>query len=236
MSKSAKRLIPALPTLPDLPGLTRRQQYSNSTKLALVDAATELFTENGYGATSLDAVVAAARVTKGALYHHYSGKQALFEAVFERIEAEAATNIAAAVTGVTDPWEKAQEGLRTFLAVVQDPTYRRVVIQEGPAVLGHEHFREQEERSSFAIVLQVVNNVLSAGPWELEAPMIDTFSRIFFGALSSAGEGVASSEDPEAASARVEAAIGFMLLGLRSLVDKGVELVDPVTGRSALIN
>ncbi|WP_067428747.1 TetR/AcrR family transcriptional regulator [Nocardioides jensenii] len=236
MSKSAaKRLIPSLPTLPDLPGATRRQQYSSSTKRALVEAASELFTEHGYAATSLDSIVAAAQVTKGALYHHYSGKQAVFEAVFERIETEAAASIAKAVKGVKDPWRKASAGLRAFLDVVQDPTYRRVVIQEGPAVLGYERFREQEERSSFAIVLEVVNNVLSAGPWELDQPMIDTFSRIFFGALSSAGEGVAASDDPEAASARVEAAIGFMLMGLRSLVDQGIEFVDPVTGNSSAL-
>ena len=69
-----------------MPGTSRRQQYSASTKRALVDVAEELFTEHGYAATSLDAIVAGAQVTKGALYHHFSGKQALFEAVFERVE------------------------------------------------------------------------------------------------------------------------------------------------------
>lgn len=236
MSKSAaKRLMPKVP-LPDLPGASRRQQYSSSTKRALQEAAADLFTEHGYSGTSLDAIVAQAQVTKGALYHHYSGKQALFEAVFERVETEAAEAIAKGVKGVKDPWDKAQEGLRAFLRVVQDPAYRRIVIQEGPAVLGYERFREQEERTSFAIVLDVVETVLSAGPWELEEPMIETFTRIFFGALSSAGEGVASSTEPEEASARVEAAIGFMLMGLRSLVDQGIELIDPVTGDSAVSN
>ena len=70
-------------------GASRRQQYSASTKRALVDVAEELFTESGYANTSLDAIVAGARVTKGALYHHFSGKQALFEAVFERVETDA---------------------------------------------------------------------------------------------------------------------------------------------------
>jgi AcrR family transcriptional regulator len=231
MSKSAaKRLMPSLPNLPDLAGSSRRAQYSASTKRALVEVAAQLFTEHGYASTSLDAIVSAAKVTKGALYHHYSGKQALFEAVFEQVEAEAAQQIARTVKNVQDPWEKSLEGLRAFLDVVQDPTYRRVVIQEGPAVLGYERFREREERSSFAIVLEIVNNVLSAGPWDLEEPMIDVFARIFFGALSSAGDSVAMSEHPEQTGARVEAAIGFMLQGMRALVDQGVELVDPVTG------
>ena len=231
MSKSgAKRL---LPKVPDLPGASRRAQYAASTKRALVDAAMEQFSEKGYSATSLDAIVAEAAVTKGALYHHFTGKQALFEAVFERVEADAAAEIAAAVKGVKDPWEKSIEGLRAFLRVVQDPTYRRVVTQEGPSVLGYERFREQEGRSSFAIVLDIVQTVLSAGPHALDEPMVETFSRIFFGALSSAGESVSGSEDPEAASVRVEAAIGFILMGLRSLVDEGVELHDPVAAPGA---
>ena len=231
MSKSAAKRL--LPKVPDLPGASRRAQYAASTKRALVDAAMEQFSEKGYAATSLDAIVAEAAVTKGALYHHFTGKQALFEAVFERVEADAAAEIAAAVKGVKDPWEKSIEGLRAFLRVVQDPTYRRVVTQEGPSVLGYERFREQEGRSSFAIVLDIVQTVLTAGPQALDEPMVETFSRIFFGALSSAGESVSESEDPEAASLRVEAAIGFILMGLRSLVDEGVELHDPVTAPGA---
>ncbi len=139
------------------------QQYSASTKRALVDVAEELFTEHGYAATSLDAIVAGARVTKGALYHHFSGKQALFEAVFERVETDAAETIQKALKGQRDPWEKALAGLRAFLEVVQEPRYRRIVIQEGPAVLGYERYREQEERSTFAIVLDIVRSVLGAG-------------------------------------------------------------------------
>ncbi|WP_235737813.1 TetR/AcrR family transcriptional regulator [Nocardioides alcanivorans] len=227
MSKAtAKRL------LSEIPGASRRQQYSASTRRALVEAARELFTERGYAATSLDAIVSQAKVTKGALYHHYSGKQALFEAVFEQVEQAASKTITRAVRGSKDPWEKASAGLRAFLEAVQEPGYRRVVMQEGPAVLGHERYREQEQRSSYAIVLDIVRNVLRAGDWELDEPMVDTFASIFHGALNSAGENVATASDREAASARVEAAIGLILTGLRSLVDQGADLELP-TGQDS---
>ena len=131
--------------------------------MRLVDVAEELFTESGYANTSLDAIVAGARVTKGALYHHFSGKQALFEAVFEQVETDASKAINKALRGKKDPWEKAQAGLRAFLEIVQEPRYRRIVIQEGPAVLGYERFREQEERSTFGSVLDIVRSVLGAG-------------------------------------------------------------------------
>ncbi|WP_110206180.1 TetR/AcrR family transcriptional regulator [Nocardioides daejeonensis] len=229
MSKSAAKRL-----LSEIPGASRRQQYSASTRKALVEAARQLFTQRGYAATSLDAIVSQAKVTKGALYHHYSGKQALFEAVFEQLEQTASKSITKAVRGSRDPWDKSREALRAFLTAVQDPGYRRVVMQEGPAVLGYERYREQEQRSSYAIVLDIVRNVLRAGDWELDEPMVDTFARIFHGALNSAGESVATATDPELASARVEAAIGLILSGIRALVDQGVELtVGPTSGADA---
>jgi len=230
MSKSTRaRLVVEVPHAP-APG--RRAQFSATTRRALVDVAEELFTEHGYAATSLDAIVAGADVTKGALYHHYSGKQALFEAVFERVESAGAQSIQDALTGEQDPWDKALSGLRAFLEVVRQPSYSRIVIQEGPSVLGYERFREQEERSTFAYVLDIVRAVLSSGDWELDDEMEHTFARIFFGALSSSGASVSTAEDADAAAERVELAIGFILAGLRSLADRGVQM--PATPSAGL--
>ncbi len=230
MSKpSVSKLVPQAP---GVPGVSRRQQYSASTKRALVDVAEELFTDNGYAATSLDSIVAGARVTKGALYHHFSGKQALFEAVFERVEGDASRAIQKALKGHQDPWEKATAGLHAFLEVVQEARYRRVVIQEGPSVLGYERYREQEERSTFANVVDIVRSVLAAGKWELDEALLQTFARIFFGAMSSAGESVSGAEDPLVAAANVETAIGFILSGFQALAESGVELAPGEVSRT----
>ena len=199
----------------------RRQRFSDSTKRARVDVAERLFTEHGYSATSLDAIVAGADVTKGALYHHFSGKQAIFEAAFERVESRATAGITQAAEGHRDPWEKAQAGLRAFLTAVQEPGYRQIVISDGPSVLGHERFREQEEQSTYAIVDEIVRSVLTSDAWDLDDAMLDTFTRIFFGAMSAAGGSVAVSEDPAAAAERVEAAIGFIMAGLQQLMESG---------------
>lgn len=209
------------------PTPSRRQRWSASTRDALVDAAERLFAEHGYQATSLDAIVAGADVTKGALYHHFSGKQAIFEAAFERVEERATQGIASARTGHDDPWEQALAGLRAFLAAVQEPSYRQIVVSDGPSVLGHARFREQEERSTYAVVDEVVRSVLTSDEWELDAPMLDTFTHIFFGAMSAAGGSVAASEDPAAAADRAEAAIGFVLTGLRQLLEGGAGTPGP---------
>jgi AcrR family transcriptional regulator len=217
--------------LPKVAGGSRRAQYSASTKRGLIDVATTEFTEHGYGGTSLDSIVAGARVTKGALYHHFSGKQGVFEAVFAKVEDDASKAIKAALRGTNDPWDKARAGLRAFLEVVQDPAYQRVVIQDGPAILGYERFREQEERSSYGIVQDIVSSVLEASTYELDDPMKQTFSRIFFGAMSAAGESVTSAEDPKQAVARIEAAILFILEGLKSLAEQGMRLTDPAAAQ-----
>ena len=207
--------------------LTRRTRYSDSTRRALIDAAEVQFTEHGYAGTSLDAIVAGADVTKGALYHHFSGKQAVFEAVFERVEAQASEAITRAADQHQDPWHRAQAGVRAFLEAVQQPGYRRVVIIDGPSVLGHERLREQEERSTYATVLEIVRSVPTGGTWDPGEAMLDTVARILFGALSAAGGAVATSADGAAAAARIEAAISFIMAGLQSLIEQGAEVPDP---------
>ena len=222
-TKASKRA--AQSALRTVHGTSRRAEYSASTRRALVEVATELFTEQGYAHTSLDEIVAGARVTKGALYHHFSGKQALFESVFEKVEERAAKDIHRAVRGGRDPWAKALGGLRAFLAVLQEPTYRRVVIADGPAVLGYERYREQEERTTFGIVQEIVSSVLAA--YDLEPSMVETFSRVFFGAMSASGSAVSTAEDPRKAGAEVEAAIGYILAGLRAMAESGAPLPGP---------
>jgi AcrR family transcriptional regulator len=226
---TVSKLVPkvSVPPLPNVPGVSRRQQYSASTKRALLEVATRLFTENGYASASLDAIVAGAQVTKGALYHHFTGKQALFDAVFVEVESTTARWIEQQMKGVKDPWQKTLVGLRSFLEAVQEPAYRRIVIQDGPAVLGYERYREQEERSAFAVVENIVSGVLHATGQVVDGAMIATFARIFFGALSSAGEAVANASDQTAAAERVEAAVEFILAGIQSLAAQGVQLRQP---------
>jgi hypothetical protein len=97
-------------------------------------------------------------------------------------------------------------------------------VQDGPSVLGHERFREQEERSTFAYVLDIVRAVLAAGDWQVDEAMERTFARIFFGAMSSAGTTVSTAPDADTEAERVEVAIGFILSGMRALSEQGTQL------------
>ncbi|MCD9197136.1 TetR/AcrR family transcriptional regulator [Aeromicrobium wangtongii] len=194
---------------------SRRADYSSSTKRALLDSATKLFTDHGYAGTSLDEVVAAARVTKGALYHHFPSKLALFENVFLRLQESTTAEIDKAINASKDPWERAQIGLDKFLEVCRRPQFRRICMQEGPVALGHEAWQEAEKQSTFGIVQRIVDDLLAdlGGVDQLGG----AFTAIFYGAVKSASEFVSDAEDPDAASEDVQATIGALLAGLRLL-------------------
>jgi len=210
---------------------TRRQDYSSSTKRALLEHATELFTDHGYAGTSLDEVVAAARVTKGALYHHFPSKLALFESVFMRCQDDATKQIDNALKSSRDPWERAQIGMRTFLDVCQQPNYRRICLQEAPVALGHERWQEAERESSYGLVERIVTDLLKdLGGQHLLA---ETFGVIFYGAMRSAGEFVADAADPEEASNDVETVIVSLLAGLRLLPAVGDDPSDAVPDKDS---
>lgn len=209
---------------------SRRQDYSSSTKRALLDKATALFTDHGYAGTSLDEVVAAARVTKGALYHHYSSKLALFESVFMKCQEDSKKQIEKSLRQSKDPWERARLGLQTFLDLCQQPAFRRICIQEGPVALGHERWHEVEKEFSFGLVAVIVEDLLKdmGGAEELS----ETFTHIFYGALQSAGDYVADAEDSEDASEKVQAVISAILAGLRLLptIDVAAQAPDAAAG------
>lgn len=204
---------------------TPSRRKDSATRRTLVECAAQLFTEHGYAGTSLDEIVAAARVTKGALYHHYSGKQALFEAVFETTEDAAVQTISKQVRRVKDPWERASVGVRAFMDVCREPRFRRIVMQEGPVALGFERFREADERNTYGLVRDIVQLVLR--PYRVPTGIVETFTRVFYGALTAAGMSVAMAEDPETAGNEVEVVIGILLAGLRSLAESDDDLLQP---------
>jgi len=192
---------------------SRRLDYSESTRSALVDSAVVLFTKRGYSSTSLDEVAKRARVTKGALYHHFSGKQALFEAAFDAVEAQVFDRLGKIMDGPEPPWERALSGLRAFIKACQEPSYQRIAIHEAPVVMGWERWREAEEHFSYGLVRATVESLVAAG--EMEPLPVEVTARILFGALSAGAETIAGSADPKATAADVTRTIFAVMTGMR---------------------
>ncbi|GAB3470357.1 TetR/AcrR family transcriptional regulator [Actinophytocola sediminis] len=192
---------------------SRRVDYTESTRHALVESGLELFTKRGYAGTSLDAIVKRARVTKGALYHHFNGKQALFEAVFDLVETAAMDRLTAVVVGDGSAWERAMAGVQAYVRVCLEPSYQRVVIHEGPVVMGWERWREAEEHFSYGLVRASVDALVTAG--EFEPLPVEVTARILFGALSAGAVTIAGSADPKATAAEVTRTIVAVMNGMR---------------------
>jgi AcrR family transcriptional regulator len=177
---------------------SRREMYSDATRSALLEAATGLFAARGYPGTSLEDVAATAHVTRGAVYHHFAGKQALFEAVLDRQEQRADAEILAAASSA-DPWEAATQALDAFLRTSCDPVYGRLVWVEGPTALGWQRWREFEQEHAFGLVTGFVEALMDAG--YLERRAVDSTVRFAFWMLG--GAGLAVAEAPEGDKARV---------------------------------
>jgi AcrR family transcriptional regulator len=196
---------------------SRRHEYSEATRRALVDSAVELFAKRGYAGTSLDEIARTARVTKGALYHHFAGKHALFEAAFDAVETAAMATFSDAMASATEPWQLVRSGLRAYLRMCAEPAFQRIVVHEAPVVMGWERWRECEERYSFGVVRGALQLLLDSG--ELEPLPAEELARILFGALTAAAMVIAGADDQQRASADVAQIVERVLLGLRRQPD-----------------
>jgi AcrR family transcriptional regulator len=192
---------------------SRKAEQSDATRSTLLSVARGLFTEHGYATTSTNEIADRAGVTRGALYHHFAAKDDLFRAVFEQLEAEIAEQVARAALAGSDPLEQLRLGCRAFLDACLDPAVQRIVLLEGPGVLGWDTWQEIEERYGYGLVATGVEAAITAGMFEQQP--VEPLAHVLFGALAQAGLVVARADDPGAARTQMEAATDRLLDGLR---------------------
>jgi AcrR family transcriptional regulator len=193
---------------------SRKAEQRDVTRGALLAAARQLFTERGYAGTSTNEIADQAGVTRGALYHHFAAKDDLFRAVFEQLEAEIAEHITREALAGSDPLEQLRLGARAFLDVCLDPAVQRVVLLDGPAVLGWDTWQEVEERYGYGLTATGVDAAIRAGL--VPRQPVEPLAHLLFGALAQAGMVVARSDDPVAARTEMESAMDRLLDGLRT--------------------
>ena len=205
---------------------SRRDEYSEASRRALLDSATKLFTERGFAATSLDEVAADARLTKGAVYHHFENKQALFEAVLDEVEQETVAAVTAAAGSQSTVWEGSLAGLDAFFERCLDPAYRRICFQEGPVAMGFARWWECGEQYEIGLIKAMVEALRSEG--QIEIDDVDVLVRILFGSLAASALGIARAEDLEAERDANRRVVVRMLEGLRpASKDAGVSPARP---------
>ncbi|MEU7895864.1 TetR/AcrR family transcriptional regulator [Nonomuraea sp. NPDC049152] len=123
-----------------------------ATRDRVLAIATRLFAEHGYDGTSIEMVLHESALSRGALYHHYAGKDALFEAVLEAVETRVGHEIAEAVKGAADAEEALRQGARAWIRLASEQVIQRIVLIDAPSVLGWEKWREVEARHAFGML------------------------------------------------------------------------------------
>jgi AcrR family transcriptional regulator len=168
-------------------GPVRRSQRerAESTRGALIAAAEELFGEHGYHAVPAAAVVQQAGVTSGALYHHFQDKRDLFRAAFESAERRLAERVAAAAASGNDPWDRLRRGVAEYLAVCAEAPARRLLLVEGPCVLGWEEWRRIDAEYHLRPLRAALAAAMRVGMLERRSP--EPLAQVLLGALTEAG-------------------------------------------------
>jgi AcrR family transcriptional regulator len=196
---------------PNMRPPTTNEERSEATRARLLAAARRLFGRRGYSKTSIDELVRRAGVTKGAFYHHFDDKKAIFLAVLEEAQMRLAQRCASAAQG-NDAWERAVAGCHGFLEACTDRETQQIILRDGPVVLGWEAWREIDTRYSLGL--------LEVG---LRAAMAEGFVRsrptkplvhLLFGSLCEGALLIARAEDPRAALAAVMQEVDEVLSGM----------------------
>ncbi|HWG12844.1 MAG TPA: TetR/AcrR family transcriptional regulator [Streptosporangiaceae bacterium] len=182
------------PGSPVPPPSLRAEQVAQ-TRAALVAAGRRLFGRQGFAGTSVDDLAREARVTTGALYHHFPNKTKLFEAVFEQAHTELMAASVQAAMGAPDEVELLSRGFEAFLDSAQQPELRQIVIVDAPAVLGLARFTELDEQYAYTEIMYALQSAVDAGRLEVDDP--ETLTRLLLGALTRGAMLVANSDQPE---------------------------------------
>ena len=199
-------------------GKPLRERQAEATRQLLVSVARRLFAEQGYADTSVEEIIRSAGVARGALYHHFPGKDALFRAVYEAVQADTAARIVTAAMGATDPWQGVRAGLSAFLDACLEPEFRRIVVLDSVAVLQQGAWEGGIEYIELPMLRQVLTPLLQTYLPGLGA---DALAHVTLGGLYGAALYIARSADPKAAQKEVDGVLDALVTGLRARFGAG---------------
>ena len=191
-----------------------QSERSAATQAALIAAARRLWGERGYAAVGTEEIAEAAGVTRGAMYHQYADKAALFRAVIETVETELMQRLTETVVAAApaSPAAALRVAADAWLEVATEPEVRRLVLLDGPVVLGWVAFRELSQRYGQGMTEQLLQGAIDAG--ELRAQPVPPLAAVLLGAIDEAAMVIAAAEDPGAAHDEVRAVVRDLLDGL----------------------
>jgi AcrR family transcriptional regulator len=191
------------------PERSRRDEYTEATRQALLSAGREMFAREGYQAAGIEAISRAARVTRGAFYHHFADKAALFDAVVVALQAETTAKIEERGRNERKIWDRLFLGIDAYLDACLEPAYGRIVIQEAPAVLGSKRYQEIEEAYPMALLAASLRALKRDG--ELDFEDVELLSRMVDAMICKIALMLPEADHPKKLRERGQKIIGSLL-------------------------
>ena len=190
----------------------KRAAQGRATRGQLIEVATGLFAEHGYEGTSIEAVLTAAGVSRGALYHHFAGKEALFTAVLEAVSQRITVQLTEVISGCTDPVDAVRTGALGWIDLAGNPVIQRIMLVDAPSVLGWEQWRAMDEGRTVGAMRAMLQAVSDTG--RLPGELVDPFAHMILAALDEAAMVVARASDSRVAVAEGRQAVEEFLARL----------------------
>ncbi|AQA03844.1 TetR family transcriptional regulator [Mycobacterium sp. MS1601] len=194
----------------------RRTQAERTaaTRAALLQAARNLFATKGFADVSTQAIVEAAGVTRGALYHQFADKAELFTAVYEELEAELVAAVGAGIAeaapaGIVDAMRL---GARLFLDLCSEPAAQQIVLVDAPTVLGWQQWRAMGAKYGLGVIEAMLSQAVAEGA--IPEQPLRAGAHVLLGALDEAALYVAAAADQRAAKHEMYAVCDRIILGL----------------------
>ena len=193
----------------------RRAEHAADTRGALITAARHLFAAHGFDGTGTEQIVAEARVTRGALYHHFRDKADIFRAAMAEAAADVATRLIdeQLATDAQSPMAEIREGMSAFLDVCVDGDFQRIVLVDGPRVLGSDAWEDLVEQYGRGILEEWLERCVGTG--DLEDMPLRALARLLIAMLTEASLAIARADDPQSERAAFGETLDRILTGLR---------------------
>lgn len=178
--------------------MAKNAERSATTRAKIVATARRLFAAHGYEGTSTEAVLGESQVSRGALYHHFANKEALFAAVLEAVEEDVTRETGRAGGSAADPVEALRRGFDSFLGMASGAEVRQIVLTDAHSVLGWEKWREIEGRYGLGRIKLALQAIAATG--RIREEMVDVYAHILLASLIEVAFLTARSDDPAGAA------------------------------------
>lgn len=195
-------------------GRRTQGERTAQTRAALITAARQLFGAEGFAAVAADRITREAGMTRGALYHQFTDKTGLFAAVLDQVEAEIAERVASAVTGFdpADTIGMLLAGADAWLDASAEPDLQRIVLLDGPSVLGWDRWRAICLRHTVGLIAALVQDGIDRG--SLPPQPVQALTHVLVGAVDEAALYIAQADDGQAARADMDLVLRRLTLAL----------------------